>query len=118
MRIDIPFIDLENQQPTRTKYCYLLLEDFYLQYKYDFYANEPKIEDDWNSGTEEYYNCYDNHILKKHIVGIDMFLIKRIKIWRVTICINSTGDIPIYFTEKADARKVYDQIKEWLFGKT
>lgn len=115
-RIAIAPIILRNQRPTDIKDCYIELFDDHLHYKVEFYADEPIINDDPDSGWEQSYNNFDIYTFKKNIAGIEKSFTKDKK-WGVYIVINGfQNDMRIYSKSQTTASALFDQLQKWLFN--
>ena len=115
-KISITPIVLRNQKPTEVSECYIELFENYLYYHVDFWADEPIINDDPDSGLEQVLNRYDITALKKSISGVEKSLTKDNK-WGVYILITGfSNDIRVYFKQQSPAQELFDRIQNWLIS--
>lgn len=122
MNITGRLINMRNQKISDKEYWYLELLDETLSFKYSVLAEEPKDADDINVGWEEIQNSFERLTQRKAIAAIDLeFLDTPEKYkdidadkWKITVHLHGVAtDLVIYFRKEEDARKVYEQLKEW-----
>lgn len=116
-KINISPIKLRNQEPTEIKDCYVSLHESHLNYKMEFFANEPIIEDDPQSGLKEgVYNFYNIIALKEKISGMEQSFTADKK-WAVYIIVTGFAqDIKMYFTKRSEAEQAFEKINNWLIS--
>lgn len=115
-RISIQLIDLKNQRPTNIEECYIELLEDHLRYKVIFWADEPIIYNDIESGWEPVLNDYDIVAMKEKISGVEKSYTKDKK-WAVYIIITGfANDIKVYSKSKTTATILFDKIHNWLLS--
>lgn len=113
-KILITPIALRNQRPNDIKECYVELNDDHLIYKIEFWADEPAITDDPDSGWESVFNSYTWTVMKRNIAGLELSFTKDEK-WAVYILIAGfANDLKTYYRSQAAAQKFHDKIQQWL----
>lgn len=107
-------IALRNQRPTDTKECYVELNDDHLIYKTEFWADEPIIADDTDSGWEQVFNSYTWTAMKRNIAGLELSFTADKK-WGVYILVAGfTHDLKTYYRSQSAAQQFHDKIQQWL----
>lgn len=113
-RITITPIALRNQKPTDIKDCYVELNDDHFIYKIEFWADEPVIADDPDSGWEQVFNSYEWVVMKRNVAGLEKSFTKDKK-WAVYILVAGlANDLKTYYRSQTSAQEFYDKIQEWL----
>jgi hypothetical protein len=113
-KIIVTPIALRNQKPTDIKECYVELKDNHLIYKTEFWADEPIIADDPESGWEQVFNSYEWTVMKRNVAGLEKSFTKDKK-WGVYIAISGFEyDLKTYYRTQAAAQEFYDKIHQWL----
>lgn len=107
-------IALRNQKPTDIKECFIELHEDYLIYKTEFWADEPIIADDVDSGWEQVFNCYTWTAMKRNIAGLELSFTADKK-WGVYILVSGfTHDLKTYYRSQSAAQQFHDKIQQWL----
>lgn len=107
-------IPLKFQKPTDVRDCYLELLDGRCKYYAEFYADEPIIADDADSGFHSVYNKYEIVALKRNIAGIEKSFTSDKK-WVVYIIVSGfNSDIKVFFKLQSQAQELFDKIENWL----
>jgi len=115
-KISIKPIELRNQRPTDIKDCFIELFDDHLRYRVCFYADEPIINDDTESGWEQSYNDFDITAMKRSISGVEKSFTKDKK-WGVYILVSGfSNDIKVYSKTQTVAQQLFDKIYNWLIS--
>jgi len=113
-KLPITLIPLKNQKPTDIKESWLELSDNHLVYHVDFWADEPKDNNDHDLGWEPVYNKYDILVLKKNIAGLEKSFTADKK-WGIYIIVSGfTNDVKCYSRSETSAQALYDKIFNWL----
>lgn len=115
-KIPIAPLALTEQKPTEIKEGYIQLFPTYLFYKIEFYADEPIIRNDLESGWENVFNSFDIIALKKNIAGLEKSFTGNKK-WVVIVLVNGFGsDLKIYFKTQLLAQQLFEKIQKWLLA--
>lgn len=113
-KILITPIALKNQRPTDIKECFIELNDDHLFFKLEFWADEPIIQDDIDSGWEPVFNSYVWTAMKRNIAGLEISFTNDKK-WGVYIVISGfANDLKTYFRSRSAAQQFHDKIQQWL----
>lgn len=115
-KIAITPIQLKNQKPTDIKESFLELHDNHVYYHIEFYADEPKDDNDFDLGWENVYNKYDIIALKKSVAGLEKSFTKDKKWGIYIILFGFTNDLKVYFRSETAAQQFYDKIYNWLIS--
>lgn len=116
-KIAIIPIHLKNQKPTDVKESFLELHDTYVHYHIEFFADEPKDENDVELGWDNVYSKYDIIAFKKNVAGLEKSFTKDKK-WGVYIILfGFQHDIKFYYRSQEKAQEMYDKIFNWLITK-
>lgn len=115
-KITITPIVLRNQKPTDIKECYIELHDDHLYYRIEFFADEPIINDDPDSGWEQVFNSYEWIAMKANIAGIEKSFTKDKK-WGIYIVVNGfANDLKFYYKTQSLAQQAFDKLHQWLLN--
>lgn len=115
-RLPVTPITLKYQKPTEIKDSFIELFDNYLYFKLEFFADEPIIDDDLESGWESVYNSFEWTVLKKNISGLEKSQTKDKK-WKVLIVISGfANDLKVYFKSQTAAQELFDKLEDWLLN--
>lgn len=116
-RISIQPIELRNQRPTEIREGFIEFFTSHLRYKIEFFADEPIIENDLDSGWERVHNSYDIIALKKSISGVEKSITKDKK-WGIYIMVDGfANDIKVYFRSQSASQQLFDKVNNWLTEK-
>lgn len=109
-------IPLKYQKPTEIKECFIELFDNYLHFKLEFFADEPIIDEDVESGWESVLNSFEWTVIKKNIAGLEKSQTKDKK-WKVLIIISGfSNDLKVYFKSHTAAQELFDKLDDWLLN--
>lgn len=119
MRIDVEIPSLSKQKPTTIKNSYIELEETYLRYVMEFFAEEPLDEEDLMLGSKENFNLFEVIAFKHKISGLEMSnstdLTGEFDRFRIIIPVDGFGqDLKLYFMKRKRCQEVHDIIKNWL----
>lgn len=117
-KINIPAIDLQNQTITDTDLAEISLElrDNSVVYSAQFYADEPKSENDKALGWENVFNSFKTVASKQNVAGIEISWLNHATKWSVLIIVNGfNNDIKMYFESEGEAQNVFDRLHKWLY---
>ena len=113
-KIPIAPLALREQKPTEIKEGYVQLFPTYLFYKIEFFADEPIISNDPESGWENVFNSFDIIALKKNIAGLEKSFTSSKK-WVVIVLVKGfSNDLKIYFKTQLLAQQLFDKLQKWL----
>ena len=115
-KIPIIPIALEYQKPTEIQDCFVEFHEKYLYYRMRFFADEPVIDEDKDSGWSNRFNSFDTYVDKEKISGIERCFTTNKK-WGVYIIISGFAtDLKIFFKKENEAVEFADKIVKWLFS--
>lgn len=116
-RINITPIKLSNQEPTEVRECYIEIHEKYLHFRMEFFANEPIIQDDPDSGLKEgVYNFFNTIAIKEKISGLEQSFTADKK-WVVYIIVTGFAqDIKMYFTKRSESEHAFEELNNWLIN--
>ncbi len=119
LRIDIEQFDLANEKVTEPIHLYIELAEHSLIYAAEYYGEEPAAEDqeDHSLGWKEMYQNFHIKIKREVLVSLDINWVNKRELWRVELEANGyPNSIKFYFKKEKDARKVWKQLDEYIFG--
>lgn len=105
--------DLEYQKIIEDINCEIEFCSYYVKVAYNFYAEEPIIEEDINSGWEEKEVKFECTILKKFVYGFDKVYFLKNNVWCLFIFYGS-NTLRIHFKNEKKLDVVYNFLTFYL----
>lgn len=117
MRIDIENITLSGMKPTSTEAFFLELEETYLRYYADYWADEPRDETDHKLGWHNVQTFLDIKMKKEDIKSIQlMWIIPPQSVFKISLFPSASYDIHFYVKKRKEANRIYELIDDYIFG--
>ncbi len=112
---------MRNQVPVKVYEAFIELNADHLYYKAEFSAMESIDNDDKARGDEKVMNSFERRLLRRYCTGVDINYLQKTdandnkdSMWKITVYCWAADDTKLYFENKDEAFKVFNNIFDWL----